>query len=90
MFPKLRALDGNRKACEAINLPEAIPDMDEDESSYNVKGEQWYDEDALLKAKPEAPFFETSRDQMREENSMNKEMTALKALLNKTTNVLSL
>ena len=31
MFPKLRALDGNRKACEAINLPEAIPDMDEDE-----------------------------------------------------------
>jgi hypothetical protein len=37
VFPKLRALDGNRKATEYIDLTEALPDMDEEESSYNVR-----------------------------------------------------
>jgi hypothetical protein len=41
-------------------------------------------------SKPEAEFFETTRNEMREETGVTKEISNLKALLNKTTNVLSL
>ena len=68
-FPKLRALDGYRKACGTlVNMKEALPEIQDDNITYNTAGEQWYDEKALEESNPEKGKFDKSAGLQREEN----------------------
>ena len=71
-------------------IDEAIPEMDLDEATYEVDHEEWYNQVALKKPRPEAEFFEPSIAKMREEQGCMSEIKTMKALLNRHTNVLTL
>ncbi len=44
MFPKLKALDGYRKATgEIVNMKDALPMIQDEKISYNVEHAEWFD-----------------------------------------------
>ena len=61
-FPKLRALDGYRKAVEMENMRDALPKEQEETISYSVEQVQWFDEAELNKKNPEKSRFEDTTD----------------------------
>ena len=61
-FPKLRALDGYRKAVEMENMRDALPKEQEETISYSVEQVQWFDEAELTKKNPEKSRFEDTTD----------------------------
>ena len=89
-FPKLRALDGYRKAVEMENMRDALPKEQEETVSYSVEHVQWFDEAELLKKNPEKSRFEDTTDHKLQENTFASLLKECKAVLDKKTNVLQL
>ena len=90
-FPKLRALDGNRKAVPMnYNMREAVPDEeDTDDVTYGANATEWYDQMELEEAHPELKRFEDGTVLKREETQFKGMMNDMKNLLEKKTNILT-
>jgi hypothetical protein len=73
-----------------VTLADAVPDMDDGDVEYDVDSIEWYNQAALEKTRPEGEFFEASMAKMREEAHAKSAIKDMKALLNRTNNVLSL
>ena len=69
IYPKLVALDGYRKAVgEIVSMKDALPEIRDENISYRVEHEQWFDSKALEDPNPEKGKFEHTSDLKREEN----------------------
>jgi len=68
MYPKLKALDGYRKAAgELVNMKDALPMIQDDKISYSVEHAEWFDQQALSVDNPAKGKFEDNADVRREE-----------------------
>ena len=71
MYPKLKALDGYRKAVgDCINMKEALPQIQDDNIKYEVEQVEWYDQDALSVENPAKGRFEDTIETRKDENSL--------------------
>ena len=89
-FPKLKALDGYRKAVEMISMKDALPVEKDETISYNVSHVEWYDKKALDLEMPALGKFDDSTDIKREENSLQALLNECKNLVSRKTNVMQL
>ena len=91
IFPKLRALDGNRKnVAMNYNMREAVPEEENiDDVEYNANQTEFYDAAELEEANPEKYRFEDSTVLKREETQFHGMLNDMKALLAKKTNILT-
>jgi len=91
MFPKLRALDGYRKAAgDVVYMKDALPGEENQDFSYNVDSIQWFDPIALDNPNPAKELFEDSIAVRREENEFTALMNDCKSMLTKKTDITKL
>ena len=70
MYPKLRGLDGYRKAVEMTNLKEALPAQMDEQFKYAVDHIEWFNQVEIEKENPAKGIFEDSIDVRREESAL--------------------
>ena len=91
IFPKLKALDGNRKNVQmTYNMRDALPlEEDVDEVAYSANTTEFFDTVELENAHPELHRYEDSTVLKREESQLNGVINDCKQLLDKKTNILT-
>ena len=90
IFPKLRALDGNRKNVPMnYNMREAVPEEEDTDVQYNADQVEWFDQAAFEEVHPEKNRFEDSTVLKREEAQFKGMMKDIRELLDKKTNILT-
>jgi hypothetical protein len=88
MYPKLKALDGYRKAAgDLVNMKDALPLIQDEQISYNVDHMEWYDQKALEDDNPAKGKFEDSVETRKEENAMLALLNDCKGLLQRKTSL---
>ena len=89
-FPKLKSLDGNRKAVPMnYNMRDAVPEEESVNFSYNAKEEEWFQPEEMEEIHPDTHIFEDGTVLKREEMQFKGMLNDMKALLDKKTNILT-
>ena len=88
MYPKLKALDGYRKASgDLVNMKDALPLIEDETVSYKVDHIEWFDTNALEQENPAKGKFEDTVETRREENALQALLNDCKQLLQRKTSL---
>lgn len=91
MFPKLKALDGYRKAVgDIVNMKDALPSVEDETFAYNVDSIEWFNQAAIMQDQPAKGMFEDPVETKREENALRNILNDCKNLMEKRTHITKL